>query len=283
MCWPLHHNRHGCVGLPLARLPLLYTGAAGEGNQSTSNTCSATRGKPDRRLRGRYETLADDFRTVCQHIGLGVSIPHLNQSRHRDYREYCWPARRPSSPSCTGRYRAVRYTFEGRQRRLAARSPNRQPGRASSADGLSRGIGRRGRYGWKDRGARPSFAARSRQGFPGPPVDAPRGVGHLAAEGRPALAPGLSGPANAAIRSAELVRRPDPARRQPFSRAQASVASAQRTNSSGRGCRSPRRTDRHNRQTAGNAPLKCRFRDRFFGGARLASKQARPKVLQLLE
>ncbi len=37
---------------------------------------------------GRYETLNQDFERVCQRLGLAVSLPHLNQSQHRDYRNY---------------------------------------------------------------------------------------------------------------------------------------------------------------------------------------------------
>ncbi len=70
---------------------------------------------------GRYETLADDFRTVCRRIGLGVSIPHLNRSRHRDYREYYGPATRDLVAELyAGDIERFGYTFEGEQRRLAA-------------------------------------------------------------------------------------------------------------------------------------------------------------------
>jgi hypothetical protein len=37
---------------------------------------------------GRYETLAQDFGYVCQILKLPISLPHLNQSTHRDYRSY---------------------------------------------------------------------------------------------------------------------------------------------------------------------------------------------------
>lgn len=37
---------------------------------------------------GRYETLAQDFQLICQRLGLGATLPHLNQSQHRDYRRY---------------------------------------------------------------------------------------------------------------------------------------------------------------------------------------------------
>lgn len=37
---------------------------------------------------GRYETLETDFNHLCQRLNIQVSLPYLNQSRHRDYREY---------------------------------------------------------------------------------------------------------------------------------------------------------------------------------------------------
>jgi len=37
---------------------------------------------------GRFETLSDDFNRVCQYLGLGASLPVLNQSKHKRYTEY---------------------------------------------------------------------------------------------------------------------------------------------------------------------------------------------------
>ena len=37
---------------------------------------------------GRFETLGDDFATVCQRVGIDVTLPHTNKTRHRDYREH---------------------------------------------------------------------------------------------------------------------------------------------------------------------------------------------------
>jgi hypothetical protein len=37
---------------------------------------------------GRYETLAQDFGHICRHLNIRASLPHLNSSRHRDYRSY---------------------------------------------------------------------------------------------------------------------------------------------------------------------------------------------------
>jgi hypothetical protein len=37
---------------------------------------------------GRLETIEDDFAEICQTIGIDASLPHKNQSGHRDYRTY---------------------------------------------------------------------------------------------------------------------------------------------------------------------------------------------------
>jgi hypothetical protein len=43
---------------------------------------------------GHYDTLAEDFATVCGRIGIQASLPHVNASMHRDFREYYTPATR---------------------------------------------------------------------------------------------------------------------------------------------------------------------------------------------
>lgn len=37
---------------------------------------------------GRFETLSQDFNTVCQRLNLDTALPHLNSTNHRDYRDY---------------------------------------------------------------------------------------------------------------------------------------------------------------------------------------------------
>ena len=47
---------------------------------------------PDGRLLvdfvGRYETLAQDFAQVCRMLQLTAQLPHINRTRHHDYRAY---------------------------------------------------------------------------------------------------------------------------------------------------------------------------------------------------
>jgi sulfotransferase famil protein len=37
---------------------------------------------------GRFEQLTDDFAQVCQKLQIDASLPHLNRTHHRDFREY---------------------------------------------------------------------------------------------------------------------------------------------------------------------------------------------------
>jgi hypothetical protein len=43
---------------------------------------------------GRFENLSKDFDEVARRIGVQVSLPHLNRTRHRDFREYYDPKAR---------------------------------------------------------------------------------------------------------------------------------------------------------------------------------------------
>ncbi len=37
---------------------------------------------------GRYERLHEDFQYVCRTLGVEATLPHVNPSRHGDYRSY---------------------------------------------------------------------------------------------------------------------------------------------------------------------------------------------------
>jgi hypothetical protein len=37
---------------------------------------------------GRYEKLSEDFQYICNILGFNASLPHVNKSTHKDYREY---------------------------------------------------------------------------------------------------------------------------------------------------------------------------------------------------
>lgn len=43
---------------------------------------------------GHNETLAEDFATVCERVGIDASLPHKNRSSHTDYTDYYTPATR---------------------------------------------------------------------------------------------------------------------------------------------------------------------------------------------
>ena len=40
---------------------------------------------------GHYETLAEDFQTVCNRVAVTCSLPHKNSSKHKNFREYYNP------------------------------------------------------------------------------------------------------------------------------------------------------------------------------------------------
>jgi len=37
---------------------------------------------------GRYETFASDFAKVCQRLKIEATLPHINKTKHRDYKAY---------------------------------------------------------------------------------------------------------------------------------------------------------------------------------------------------
>lgn len=41
---------------------------------------------------GHYETLAEDFDTVCTRLGIENTLPHVNRSTHSQFRDYYTPA-----------------------------------------------------------------------------------------------------------------------------------------------------------------------------------------------
>lgn len=63
---------------------------------------------------GRYENLAADFATVCRTLHIRAALPHLNQSRHRDYRTYYSErARKLVETHYQADIELFGYTFEG--------------------------------------------------------------------------------------------------------------------------------------------------------------------------
>ncbi len=63
---------------------------------------------------GRYETLAQDFLRISQKLGIEVSLPHLNQTAHRDYRTYYNErTKRMIAEHFQADVELFRYTFDG--------------------------------------------------------------------------------------------------------------------------------------------------------------------------
>lgn len=63
---------------------------------------------------GRYENLAADFAQVCRTLNIEASLPHLNKSCHRDYRDYYSErAQKMVETSFQADIELFGYTFEG--------------------------------------------------------------------------------------------------------------------------------------------------------------------------
>ena len=43
---------------------------------------------------GRFENLEADFKTICDKVGITASLPHINKSDRRGYRDYYDPETR---------------------------------------------------------------------------------------------------------------------------------------------------------------------------------------------
>ncbi len=37
---------------------------------------------------GKFENLDEDFRSICQKVGISARLPHINKSKRTDYRDY---------------------------------------------------------------------------------------------------------------------------------------------------------------------------------------------------
>jgi hypothetical protein len=71
---------------------------------------------------GHYETLHEDFARICRTVNIDASLPHLNRSKHDDYRRY-YNARTHELVAEHFRpdIELFGYCFDGRAERLAAR------------------------------------------------------------------------------------------------------------------------------------------------------------------
>ncbi len=73
---------------------------------------------------GHYETLAQDFLRICRRLNIDASLPHLNQTAHRDYRTYYNErTRQMLAEHFQADVELFRYTFDG-YRKGSARGVN---------------------------------------------------------------------------------------------------------------------------------------------------------------
>jgi Sulfotransferase family len=85
---------------------------------------------------GRYETLGEDFRTVCRHVGLDCELPWHNRSERGDYRTYYDDATAALvAEHCRADIEAFDYTFAGDESR--EQSPITLPFPSASASQIA--------------------------------------------------------------------------------------------------------------------------------------------------
>jgi len=62
--------------------------------RSQHATLSNAKGKLCMDFIGKFENLAEDFQKVCGNLNIKAQLPHLNATKHRDYRDYYTPSTR---------------------------------------------------------------------------------------------------------------------------------------------------------------------------------------------
>ena len=83
-----NHPRHSKVkALPDFLSYLRYEKQRPRG-RCQARMLAAPAGRPDIDFVGRFENLSADFDAVCARIGIDASLPHLNKTKHHDYREF---------------------------------------------------------------------------------------------------------------------------------------------------------------------------------------------------
>ena len=83
-----NHPRHAEVkALPDFLGYLRYEKGRARGRSQVRMLASPD-GRPTIDFVGRFENLNADFEEACTRIGIDASLPHLNKTKHRDYREF---------------------------------------------------------------------------------------------------------------------------------------------------------------------------------------------------
>jgi hypothetical protein len=82
------HPRHKEVkALPDFHAYLVYERYRARG-RSQADMLKDRDGKLGMDFVGRFENLRDDFSEICSRIGVDSELPHLNKTKHRDFRDY---------------------------------------------------------------------------------------------------------------------------------------------------------------------------------------------------
>jgi len=83
-----NHPRHAEVAaLPDFAAYLVYERERARG-RSQSRMLAAPEGRAPINFVGRFENLSADFAQACAEIGVDAELPHLNKTKHRDFRDF---------------------------------------------------------------------------------------------------------------------------------------------------------------------------------------------------
>lgn len=88
---------------------------------------------------GHFETLHEDFETVCNRLGIESNLPHENRSTHRDFREYYTPhAKALVAEAFKGDIEFFGYQFDNPQRLapILGRAETERLNKAANSNGL---------------------------------------------------------------------------------------------------------------------------------------------------
>lgn len=66
----------------------LLSGGSGSARRSMNEFICDESAAPIVDFVGRYETLEQDFETICNHLAIEAKLPHMNRSRHTHYSVY---------------------------------------------------------------------------------------------------------------------------------------------------------------------------------------------------
>ena len=82
------HRRHSKVKALPNFLAYLHYARQRPDSSCQARMLASRPGSPDIDLVGRFENLSADFEAICARIGIDAPLPHLNKTKHHNYREF---------------------------------------------------------------------------------------------------------------------------------------------------------------------------------------------------